>query len=430
MKPSTHFNDPLTPTPWRVVLAGLVALAVGIGVGRFAFTPILPMMLHDGVIDLAVASWLASANYLGYLLGALLCTLQPWLWARVRWLPLLAHSSLVRAALLATGVLTLAMAWQVAPAWPVLRFLAGMTSSVVFVYTSGWCLSQLARLGVPAMGGLIYAGPGMGIVLSGLLASAMVAWHWTAAAAWLVFGLLAVALTAAVWRMLRGGDQHLARLNGPVAAASAGAELAHHGHPEMAVFTFAYGLAGFGYIITATFLPVIARAALPGSAWLDLFWPIFGVGVMIGALVAARLPHGGDLRVRVGVCYLVQSFGVAISLWSPTLAGFAIGSLLLGLPYTALTFFAMQEVRRLRPATAAGFIGLLTAAYGVGQIAGPLLVALLIRHADTAGDGFALSLKIACAALLLGAVLFGWMVRAYPMLPGDTGKNPSAAATN
>ena len=427
MKPSTHFNE---LTPWPVALAGLVALAVAIGIGRFAFTPILPMMLHDGVIDLAVASWLASANYLGYLLGALLCTLQPWLWARVRWLPLLAHSSLVRAGLLATGVLTLAMAWQFAPAWPVLRFLAGMASSVVFVYTSGWCLSQLARLGTPAMGGVIYAGPGMGIAVSGLLASAMVAWHWTAAAAWLVFGLLAIVLTATVWRILRGGNQHLARLDKPVAAAPSSASQSHHGHPEMAVFTFAYGLAGFGYIITATFLPVIARAALPGSAWLDLFWPIFGVGVTIGALLATRLPHGGDLRVRVGVCYLVQALGVASSLWSPTLAGFAIGSLLLGLPYTALTFFAMQEVRRLRPATAASFIGLLTAAYGLGQIAGPLLVALLIRHAADAGEGFALSLKIAAGALLLGAALFGWMVRAYPVLHGDTGKNPSAAATN
>ena len=413
--------------PWPVALAGMGALAVAISIGRFAFTPILPMMLHDGVIDLAVASWLASANYLGYFLGALLCTLQPWIWARVRWLPLLAHSSLVRAGLLATGLLTLAMAWQFAPAWPVLRFLAGVTSSVVFVYTSGWCLSQLAKLGKPAMGGVIYAGPGMGIVLSGLLASAMVAWHWMAATAWLMFGLLALVLMATGWRILRGGDDHLARLVKPVAPASPGAARAHHGHPEMALFTVAYSLAGFGYIITATFLPVIARAALPGSAWLDLFWPIFGVGVMGGALLATRLPPGGDLRLRVGVCYLVQALGIAASLWSPTLAGFAIGSLLLGLPFSALTFFSMQEVRRLRPATAASFIGLLTAAYGVGQIVGPLLVAWLIRHAANAGEGFALALKIATGALLLGAALFGWMVKVYPVLPGEAGESASIA---
>ena len=402
-------------SPWSIALAGLVALAVAMGIGRFAFTPILPMMLNDGVVDLPAASWLASANYLGYLLGAMLCTLQPWIWARLRWLPLLAYSSLVRAGLIATGALTLAMAWQFAAAWPVLRFAAGVVSAVVFVYTSGWCLSQLSKLGVPAMGGIIYAGPGAGIIVSGLLASAMVAWHWTAATGWIIFGALAFILSAVVWRILRGGEERLVARNtsGIKTAGSCSPTSAQHGPAEMALLTLAYGLAGFGYIITATFLPVIARAALPGSAWIDLFWPIFGLGVMAGALLATRLPHGGDLRVRLGVCYVLQALGIGASLWSPSLAGFAVGSLLLGMPFTAITFFAMQEVRRLRPATAASFIGLLTAAYGVGQILGPPLVALLLRHTASMAEGFTLSLEIAAATLLLGAALYGWMARAY-----------------
>ncbi|MCX7256406.1 MAG: YbfB/YjiJ family MFS transporter [Polaromonas sp.] len=403
-----------------IALAGLVSLAVAMGIGRFAFTPLLPMMLHDGVVDLPGASWLASANYLGYMLGALLCTLQPWLWARFRSPPALAYVWLVRAGLAATGFLTLAMAWPMPAAWPALRFAAGMASAVVFVYTSGWCLARLARLGVPALGGIIYAGPGAGIVVSGLLASGMVAWGWTAATGWLILGVLAFGLSAAVWRILRGGE-HLVALGaagaagGAVAAGSGAAALPQHGQSEMALLTLAYGLAGFGYIITATFLPVIARAALPGSAWLDLFWPIFGLGVMGGALLAARMPHGEDLRVRLGVCYGVQALGIGVSLWSPSLAGFAIGSLLLGVPFTAITFFALQEVRRLRPATAASFIGLLTAAYGVGQILGPQLVALLLRRSASRGEGFTLALEIAAVTLLVGAALYAWMVKAYPM---------------
>ncbi|MBG6070404.1 MULTISPECIES: YbfB/YjiJ family MFS transporter [unclassified Polaromonas] len=403
---------------WPIALAGLVSLAVAMGIGRFAFTPILPMMLSDGVVDLPGASWLASANYLGYMLGAIFCTLQPWLWARLRWLPALAFSSLVRVGLLTTGALTLAMAWPFPALWPVLRFAAGMTSAVVFVYTSGWCLSRLSRLGVPSMGGIIYAGPGAGIVVSGLLASGMVALHWTAASGWVILGVLAFALSAAVWKILRGGDERLMALatRGVQAADLPHAAAASHGPGEMAALTLAYGLAGFGYIITATFLPVIARAALPGSAWLDLFWPIFGLGVMLGALLATRLPHGGDLRVRLAVCYVLQALGIAASLWSPSLAGFVIGSLLLGIPFTAITFFALQEVRRLRPATASSFTGLLTAAYGVGQIAGPPLVALLLRNSTTTGEGFTLSLEIAASALLIGAVLYAWMVRVYPVL--------------
>ena len=67
----------------RIALAGLAALAVAMGIGRFAFTPILPMMLHDGVVDLQRGSWLASTNYIGYLVGAVLCTLDPWLRPRL-----------------------------------------------------------------------------------------------------------------------------------------------------------------------------------------------------------------------------------------------------------------------------------------------------------------------------------------------------------
>ena len=404
-----------SPGAWPVALAGLVSLAVAMGIGRFAFTPILPMMLSDGVVDLPGASWLASANYLGYMLGALLCTLQPWLWARFRWLPALAYSTLVRAGLLATGILTLAMALQLPGVWPGLRFAAGITSGVVFVYTSGWCLSRLARMGVPAMGGIIYAGPGLGIIVSGLLASGMVALHWTAATGWLIFGVLAFGLSATVWHILRGGDERLAPLSARVAA-SPGASRVRHSHAEMTIFTLTYGLAGFGYIITATFLPVIARAALPGSAWLDLFWPIFGLGVTLGALLATRMPPGQDFRLLLAGCYFVQAVGIATSLWSPSLAGFAIGSLLLGLPFTAITFFAMQEVRRLKPATAASFMGLLSATYGVGQILGPPLVTLLLRHTPNAGAGFTLSLEIAASTLLVGAGVYGWMAKAYPVL--------------
>ena len=228
---------PAAPGAWPIALAGLVALAVAMGIGRFAFTPILPMMLQGGLVDLPGASWLASANYLGYLLGAVLCTLQPWLWARCRWLPLLAYSSLVRAGLLATGVLTLAMAWQVPAAWPLLRFAAGVTSAVVFVFTSGWCLSHLSRLGVPAMGGLIYVGPGAGIVVSGVFASGMLAWHWSAATAWLIFGVLAFMLSALVWPVVRG-DERLAPL-APRGAGPADAPQALHGSAEMAVLTAA-----------------------------------------------------------------------------------------------------------------------------------------------------------------------------------------------
>jgi MFS family permease len=110
----------------------------------------------------------------------------------------------------------------------------------------------------------------------------------------------------------------------------------------------------------------------------------------------------------------LQAAGVMLSLGWPTLAGFALSSFLIGLPFTAITMFALQEVRRLRPVGASAFIGLLTAAYGLGQIAGPLLVGVLLQYSGEVRQGFALALQAAAASLWLGVVLFGVLVRRYP----------------
>ena len=397
--------------------AGLVGLAVAVGLGRFAFTPLLPMMLHDGLLDLRQASWLASSNYLGYLLGALACALQPWLWRQLPramgQAPRLSFALLIRLGLLATVVLTLAMALPWPSAWPGLRLAAGLASAVVFVYSSGWCLSQLTRLDKPSWGGLIYMGPGLGIALSGLAGGAMLARDWSSPGAWLSMGALTVLGTALVWTVLGEPASHEERL---AAAAPATEAAAGHGLCEQALLVLGYGLAGFGYIISATFLPVIARTALPGSVWLDLFWPLFGLGVAVGALLSTRLPSALDKRGLLVASYLVQALGIGVGLFSPSVPGFVVGSVLLGLPFSAISFFAMQEARRIKGGTAASFMGLLTATYGLGQVLGPLLVAELLEHHPPA-HGFELGLLSAAAGLGLGAIIFAWMMKQYPARP-------------
>ncbi len=403
-------SDPAVPTPWAFAVAGAVALAVAMGIGRFAFTPILPMMLGDGVIDLHAASWLASANYFGYLVGALLCTFEPRLRAIWPRLPPVDGPRVVRAGLVATGVLTLGMALPWPAAWPVLRFCAGVASALVFVYASGWCLANLARSGAAALGGVMFAGPGAGIVASGLVVSALVAVGTSASIGWLVFGVLAFALSARIWATL--GHRGAVAVGAPAAVGQPSAVVVKRG--EVASLALAYGLAGFGYIVSATFLPVIAREALPGSPWIDLFWPIFGLGVVSGALLSTRLRLRIDLRWLLAGAYGVQALGILCGIWWPTLGGFALGSLLLGLPFTAITFFALREVHRIRPAAAASTMGLLTVLYGAGQIVGPPLASRLIAGSSSAGAGFTLALEIAAAALVVGAMIFAWMPRAFP----------------
>lgn len=391
--------------PVAVAMAGLVSLAVVMGIGRFAFTPLLPMMLHDGIVDLHQGGWLATVNYIGYFLGAALCMfIRPDAVRMVRW------------GLVATVLLTLGMALPGGmPAWALWRFAAGVASAVVLVYTAGWCLQRLAELGKPELGGLIFCGPGLGIVATGLGASGMVGAGWHADHGWLAFTVLAAVLVALVWRIFvsRPTAADATQPHDAAQPASAGARL----DAQTWALTLAYGLAGFGYIITATFLPVIAREALPGTVWADLFWPIFGAGVAVGALLATRVSMAHDSRTLLAYSYGMQALGVAIAVLWPTVAGFALSSLLAGLPFTALVAFAMREARRLWGPHSARLMGLMTASYGLGQIAGPPLATALVARTG----GFASSLSCAAASLLLGALVFAWMRRAWPLVPARSG---------
>ncbi|CAN7408006.1 YbfB/YjiJ family MFS transporter [Variovorax paradoxus] len=375
---------------WRAALACMVTLAVAMGLGRFAFTPMLPIMLHEGKLQLEAGGVLASLNYLGYFLGAVSCAAIG-----------IQAKRMVRGGLVATAALLVGMGvLHSFTSWGILRTAAGVMSAWVFVFASGWGLRRLAETHSPALAGVIYTGPGIGIAMTGLLGGAL--GRWGSEAGWIGLGLLAVVLVALIWRVFDDGELPSGQGSAGAPSAQAGAAASPSARSDAVWLVALYGLAGFGYIITATFLPVIARQALPGSPWPDFFWPLFGLAIIPGALIGARAPVHWDNRLLLAAAYALQALGVVLSVAWPTITGFALGSLLLGMPFTAITLFAMREARRLRGNAAAGLIGYATASYGVGQIIGPLFAAPLAQRTGS----FELPLLVAAAALALGSVLF------------------------
>ncbi|WP_431508873.1 YbfB/YjiJ family MFS transporter [Variovorax sp. DAIF25] len=375
---------------WRAALACMVTLAVAMGLGRFAFTPMLPIMLHEGKLELEAGGLLASLNYLGYFVGAVSCAA---IGVRAK--------TMVRGGLLATAVLLIGMGLLHSfGAWGVLRAAAGVMSAWVFVFASSWGLRRLAETRSPALGGVIYTGPGVGIAMTGLLGGAL--GRWGSETGWIGLGLLALVLIAVIWRVFNDGEQAVAGGAAPAPVAAPSAQDSAAARADALWLVALYGLAGFGYIITATFLPVIARQALPGSFWPDYFWPLFGAAIIPGALIGARAPVHWDNRLLLAIAYALQAVGVVLSVAWPSVVGFALGSLLLGMPFTAITLFAVRDARRLRGNAAAGLIGYATASYGVGQIIGPLFAAPLAQRTGS----FQIPLLVAAAALALGAVLF------------------------
>ena len=182
----------LSRSPRSVVLLGLVALAIAMGIGRFAFTPLMPLMLRDGTLDAVTGTEWAAANYIGYLTGALSASC-------FRWDPRRG----VKVGLVGVTLATLAIAWGDASSpWigAMLRAGAGVFSAWVLICTSSWALLELARGAANSLAGWMYTGVGLGVAIAGSMA--WLGGCQPAFALWLELGVLAATGTTYVLRGL------------------------------------------------------------------------------------------------------------------------------------------------------------------------------------------------------------------------------------
>ena len=341
-------------------LAGMLALAVAMGIGRFAFTPILPEMQQAHGLTLVAAGWLASANYLGYLVGALAA-------GRARASARVA----LRVGLASVAVSTLAMGLTGAlGAWLVLRFAAGVASAFVLVFISSWSLERFqdatstrARSFASAT---LFAGVGTGIALAGAACVQLWRAHASPDTAWIVLGLIAAAASAILWGSFgeRGGARSATTATTPRWSAT------------RVRLVVCYGAFGFGYIIPATFIASMTRELSAASADLgDWAWPLFGLSAAAGTFGAAALRERFSDQAIWGVSHVLMAVGIVAPIVAHDLWAYMVSAILVGATLMAATMAGMQEARRVAGANARPLIAAMTSAFAVGQIAGPLFVA-------------------------------------------------------
>ncbi|MEP7084361.1 MAG: YbfB/YjiJ family MFS transporter [Betaproteobacteria bacterium] len=375
--------DPVSASAWVSAVAALAALAVAIGIGRFAFTPILPMMQDDYGLTVSEAGWLASANYMGYLVGALSAI-------RIRVQPTIA----VRAGLVVIGLSTVAMGLDFGfLLWVVLRGVAGIASAWVLVFASVWALERLTLAGRPDLGGVAYAGVGTGIVIAGGACLVVMALHARSASAWLALGALSIAVTALIWPLVRPRPAQ-DPIPAPATAASAivGKELWR--------LILCYGAFGFGYIIPATFLPLMAKKIIPDPQLFGWAWPVFGAAAIVSTLFAAGFKQSLSRRAAWITGHLVMAFGVVIPLLVPGLLGIMMAALLVGGTFMVITMAGMQDARRVAGVHARALMAAMTSAFALGQLLGPIVVGFVVQ----ATGGFVPVLMLAAAILVLSAL--------------------------
>ena len=390
-------------------ILAITALAVAMGIGRFAFTPILPLMIQEGTVHLAQTAWLSSSNYIGYLVGALSLL-------KSKRHPLFVVLGLTLVTLTTWLASLSSFAWLL-----VLRFLAGVASAWVLVSISAFAINWLKSRQV-ASSGLIYTGVGIGITLTGLICSYFIFQPVTVTIAaqsslsplssrlWQYLGVIALLATLLVTFLLAKINSQFAS----TAAAKANPSKATPTNPtsssipppaklKLANVLTAYGLFGFGYILPATFLPQIAKQWLSGQSYL-LIWPFFGLAAALSVVLSQGLQHRYNNFSLLGVwrvSQIIMAVGTLLpALWH-SLAGLMLSALMVGGTFMVVTMAGLQvAASQVTHYPKYNLSAMMTASFAFGQLIGPLTALVA-----TGKNIWLALLPVSAIVLLIGVAL-------------------------
>ena len=366
---------------------GMIAMAAALGIGRFVYTPVLPAMMAGLGLSKSAAGLIASANFLGYLIGALLAAWPNLPGSRRTWL---------LGSLTVSGLTTAAMGLTEAmPAFLLLRFIGGAASAVVLVYASAIVLEHVTATNRPALSALHFGGVGIGIAVSAALVTALlqVGEQWSAL--WWTSGLLSLAATVIVAALLRDPSSSSTPTHHTPT---------HAANPALLRLIVAYGLFGFGYVITATFLVAIVRSSPAIHALEPIIWVIFGFAAVPSVALWGHLAARLGLTTTFAIACVVEAIGVLASVAWPSASGAFLAAILVGGTFMGLTALGLVRARALTSGDPRRTLALMTGAFGLGQIVGPSYAGFVAERLGS----FTIPSATAVAALLLAAFLVGY----------------------
>jgi predicted MFS family arabinose efflux permease len=372
---------------WAIATAigGLLAIAAAIGIGRFVYTPILPPMIEALGLSKAQAGLIASANFLGYLIGAFLAAMPTLPGSRRLWLLCaLTVSSLTTAAMGLSGTI---------PTFLVLRFVGGAASAFVLIIASTVVLERLAKAGRSGLSALHFAGVGSGIAVSAALVAAMLLLGHDWRSLWLASGAVSLGALLAVAMLLPDRVATTAPL-----PARGGDAAVDAGLPRLII---AYGLFGFGYIITATFLVTIVRVTPAIRALEPVIWIVFGLAAAPSVALWAWIARQLSIPAAFALACVIEAAGVLASIAWQTASGIFVAAILVGGTFMGITALGLILARALATGDPRRALALMTGTFGLGQIIGPAFAGIV---SDSLGS-FTVPSIAAAVALLLAAAL-------------------------
>jgi predicted MFS family arabinose efflux permease len=361
----------------------MLALAVAMGIGRFVLTPILPFMIESLGLTHSQAGLIAAANFAGYFLGAFGAALPALPGGRRAWLILaLAASALSTALMGATSNLAVFIA---------LRFAGGVASAFVLVIGSALVLDTLAQSGRGTLVALHFAGIGAGIAVSAILIAGLTALGVGWSGFWMWSGALSLVGTGiAAWLVRNCVEAPQLQRTAPDSAANR----------TFVLTLIAYGLFGFGYVITATFISTIVHTQTSLHPIEPYIWLIFGLAAAPSVALWNWIARKSRVTTSFICACIAEALGVASSAIGTHATEQIAAALLLGGTFVGLTALGLTRARDLSSGDPRRSLALMTAAFGFGQIIGPLFAG----YAAQITGGFRTPSLVAAAALVLAGV--------------------------
>ena len=366
-----------------VLVGGILLLVVAMGISRFAFTPLLPFMRVDEGLSFQQGGLLASSNYIGYFVGALGAGFI----AKKKKQFLLWNVVINVLSIILMGICETYLIWII------LRFVAGATGGFIFVLTSSIVMDYLAQRLLTKWSGYIFSGVGLGIAISGVVVpyiEGIVHWEGT----WIGLGLLSALFfltTMMLWRQVVVHDYEPLEKTDDT----------NIWKGIMPWLIAAYGLEGLGYIITGTFLVDIIYNIEDLRALAGFSWVIVGLaGIPSAPIWMSLMTRFSPFKMMV-LAYSLQIIGISLPVFSQTTWSVLLSAFLFGATFVGLVTLSTSYGRQLYPKQSAKVVSLLTTAYAIGQIVGPLIASRLEGYYQT----FKAPLLFASATVLTSLII-------------------------
>lgn len=354
---------------YKQLLLGMLSLFIVMAIGRFSYTPVLPFMQKATHLSNQDAGLLATINYLGYLIGAMIPTF------------LIMKSKVIdlKIYLLINIISVLLMGFTYDfVTWNILRFVAGITSGTVFVLASNVVLESLNRGGKSHLSGFLYSGVGIGIFTSSIFVQ-LYTDSETWASTWIILGVASLMMGSVVIFLMKD-------IKEPINLENKNLNVNNKSEAYtkwfIVFFSIAYLLEGAGYIVTGTFLVAIVESIPNLKEYAALSWMFVGLAAIPSCILWSILGNKIGFIKAIYLAFILQFIGVILPVFSHNTVSLIISSCLFGGTFLGLTTLFMSRGQLMSAISGKNLVALLTFIYSLGQVIAPYFAGILIGDTD------------------------------------------------